>query len=634
MAVRFDAVSESYTRTVSLGEQTTFTFAMWARLRANRSVSTTLWSFDDNADGTMFGFRTTTDGASLRVFDDIDGGAVASGPVMSANVWYYLSAVFDYNSIAGNLFYRTASAAALTQVFWTVNSPRTITRLLIGDGRYVNEWFNGNIAGFKFWTATLSPTELLNESRQIKPRRTADLRAFYPFTRAETTDYSGNGQTLTGGATATTEDGPPVSWYGAGPRITIGAGAAAPVTNAPAENAPYSVTANNPATSIQVSAECATFAVAAVDPAASIRPAALDAAIGVAVSDPADSVSPVGELAALTVPAADPAALVAPLSDVAGLAVPATDPAALVSPVGDVAGLSVVSVDTAGLVALLSDVAGLAVLPSDPAALVAPLSDVAGLNVVSVDAAAPVAPVGDVAGLSVVSVDAATGTAPGADSAAVTVSANDPTVAVPGDLLAGNATCVLSAHDASVSSVSNVTATAEAVTFTVAADDAGISTSVSAEPATFTVSADDAAASTSVSGTANAEAATFTLSGNDPFVSSAGNTVIFAETALFGLSAFDPAPSLGVIAITSGMTFDGLDLSSLIRLAGDVSLISFIAEDAFIGRQGGGTIEPADRPISTMEPLDRPIQTHRGADRDIQQMYSPDRSVATMNGGT
>jgi hypothetical protein len=35
---------------------------------------------------------------------------------------------------------------------------------------------------------------------------------WHPFINAETTDYSGLGRTLTGGAGATTETGPPISW--------------------------------------------------------------------------------------------------------------------------------------------------------------------------------------------------------------------------------------------------------------------------------------------------------------------------------------------------------------------------------------------------------------------------------------
>lgn len=569
MAVRFDA-AESYQRNLSLGSQSVFTFAMYARLRANRSVSTCLWSFDDTTDAGVFGFRTTTDGASLRLYDAAAGGSVVTGPTLSVNTWFFLCAVVDASITSGTFYWRTASAANLTSGTWTAGA-RTITTLYIGDDRFANEWFNGNIAGFQLWTAALSAAEVANESRQIKPIRTANLQAFYPFTRTETADYSGNGNTLTGGATTATEDGPPVSWYGAVPRIIIGTAVAA--TNASAEHAAYSVTANDPAPSIVVNAECATVAVAASDPAASVQPAALDAAIGLVVDDQAGSVVPVGELAALTVPAADVVGTVAPAGELAALTVAAADPAGLVSPVGDVAGLVVLSGDGTG----------------QPA--------------------------------------------PETELATLTVVANDPVVAVPGDLLGDVAAFSLSAEDASVSSVDQVTVNAEANAFTLAGENASGSVSLGSEPTAITLTADDATVSTSVNATVTAEALAFGVSGNDASVVIAADATVNAEVATFGLSAFDPAPSLGVIALNGAMTFDGFDLSSLVAFASEQALITLTADDAYIGRQGG-TMTTGDRPFTTIDSAHRPFQTHTGVDRDIQQVATVVRNLSTMSGGT
>jgi hypothetical protein len=216
MAVRFDA-AESYNTTLTLGAQANYTFSCWAKITTDRNAFSTVWSFDQNMDGSMFGLQTDTDGTTMKVYDDAVSSFVATGPNMTVGVWYYFCVAVAGTS--GTLYWRAATTQALSTATWTGGS-RTITRVLIGDDRYT-EWINGCVAGFSFWTAGLTAAEVANESQRYVPYRLANLQMFCPFVKAETADYSGLGHTLSGGATTTTEDGPPIPWRMSSPRLII-----------------------------------------------------------------------------------------------------------------------------------------------------------------------------------------------------------------------------------------------------------------------------------------------------------------------------------------------------------------------------------------------------------------------------
>jgi hypothetical protein len=265
MAVRFDA-DENYSATYTLGSQANYSVTCWGRLAVDRNDYTTFWSFDANSDGTAFILQTDIDGTSSFVWDDIVAGMVGAGPALTVGTWYFFAVCVAGTS--GALHYRTATTG-FTTVTWT-GAARTITNFLIGDDRYT-EWLNGNVAALKFWTAGLTLAEVANESMQYAPVRTANLAAFYPLVSAETTDYSGNARTLTGGGTATTEDGPPIAWQSGRPRLILPAGANA-VTATPTEAAATG-TAQTPAVALIVPSGVSTATGVAQAPTVAGRPA-------------------------------------------------------------------------------------------------------------------------------------------------------------------------------------------------------------------------------------------------------------------------------------------------------------------------------------------------------------------------
>jgi hypothetical protein len=216
MSVRFDA-AESYNATLTLGSQANYTFSCWAKVSVDRNNWSAIWSFDQNMDGTAFILQTDSDGTTVKVYDDNVGNFIVTGPNVTVGTWYYFCVAVAGTS--GTLYYRAATTQTLSTATWT-GAARTITRILIGDDRYT-EFLNGCVAGFKFWTAGLTAAEVAAESQQYMPQRWANLQSFHPFIKAETADYSGLGHTLSGGATTTTEDGPPIPWRMASPRLIL-----------------------------------------------------------------------------------------------------------------------------------------------------------------------------------------------------------------------------------------------------------------------------------------------------------------------------------------------------------------------------------------------------------------------------
>jgi hypothetical protein len=85
----------------------------------------------------------------------------------------------------------------------------TLPNLKIGASAFSGEWLDGVVAGFKHYSAILTTTEMEAEFANYSPTRTSNLvRAHFRPNLANTSDYSGNNRTLSGGTGSTTENGP------------------------------------------------------------------------------------------------------------------------------------------------------------------------------------------------------------------------------------------------------------------------------------------------------------------------------------------------------------------------------------------------------------------------------------------
>lgn len=217
MAVRFDTTGESYTRALALGTQAALTVACWFKLSVDRNDYSSPF-FIDNGTSDNWGLQTGADGTTMAtVFDASTQQGMGS---LTVGTWYFVC--LSTNGTSGNLFHKTASAAGLTTVAVTsVTASVNAATLRLGDSPWGNEWLNGCLAAVKVWTTALTAAEAQTESTQYIPDRLTNLVSWHPLVKAETTDYSGNARTLSGGAGATTEDGPPIPWRTAPTRLIL-----------------------------------------------------------------------------------------------------------------------------------------------------------------------------------------------------------------------------------------------------------------------------------------------------------------------------------------------------------------------------------------------------------------------------
>jgi hypothetical protein len=312
MAVRRTASGQHYTRTLTLGSQASWSICSWVKL-----------SVDRNDFGTFFAFQSTnsimmevgSDGTTLDIWDDSVGGTVGTTVALTVGTWYFVGMSVAAGTNASFMYVRAANAATATTATWT-QAARTLTTLWLGQNQY-GEWYNGPQAATKWWLASITQAEMDAEYRQQLPNRLADLGGFYPQVRAETTDYSGLGRTLTGGTGATTEDGPPVPWKASFPNLILPS-SAAPVTNVNVEVATAIGAALD--TTIAASPTVATAATATGDaqtPTANVSPGPSAATATGDANNTSSSIAANGNAATVTGDANSPNAALSSNPDVA-----------------------------------------------------------------------------------------------------------------------------------------------------------------------------------------------------------------------------------------------------------------------------------------------------------------------------
>lgn len=201
MSVRFSGAGQNYTATNGL-PGSTYTVLAWAYLVADRNTTSTLWVHDaSGSDG--HNVRTQADGVTLEVNSS---GATITPGAFTVGAWHRVA--FAANGTSGTL-YIGAATGSLTPASGAIPS-LTVSSVSIGSfSTGSGSWLNGQLANLKAYSATLTQAEIETELRFWFPVRTANLLRYHPFHGAETTDRSGNGNTLSGGTGATAADDPP-----------------------------------------------------------------------------------------------------------------------------------------------------------------------------------------------------------------------------------------------------------------------------------------------------------------------------------------------------------------------------------------------------------------------------------------
>lgn len=217
MAVRFAADGRDFTRAIT-GPLTAISVACWAKISVDRDNYSTIWSIDSGSTSDVLCLQTDSTGTNLVV----QFGGEQTLRTLTVGVWYFLGLIADNTNVT--LISRAPSDTSFTVNTVAASNAATVaaTTLRIGESPWGSEWLNGCVTGLRWWAATLTQNEMAAECFQHLPRRTNGLRGWYPLlTHTQTTDFSGAGLTLSGGAGASTEDGPPVSWRTGRHRIVL-----------------------------------------------------------------------------------------------------------------------------------------------------------------------------------------------------------------------------------------------------------------------------------------------------------------------------------------------------------------------------------------------------------------------------
>jgi len=224
VAVRFSASGQTYSRSLSAGSLTQFSITGWAKIVTSRNDYTAFWSISSGTRDYLI-VGTGSDGLTMVVENENSDINLATATV---GTWYYIGVTVNGTSVTA--VHKSASAANPTVTTGTLSGAQVnAATLQIGNSPFT-DWLNGSVAAVKLWTgAALTADELIAEARSYRPVRTTNLRAWYPLTHPETTDYSGNGQTLTGGTGATVDDGPPIAWGDGLPVIILPATTSEPI---------------------------------------------------------------------------------------------------------------------------------------------------------------------------------------------------------------------------------------------------------------------------------------------------------------------------------------------------------------------------------------------------------------------
>lgn len=213
MAVRISATGQDFTRSLALGSLTALTAAFWWKVSVDRNTYSSAF-FVDNGQADNWGVQTGVDGTTANVI--MDGNSTAS-VAMTVGTWYF--GCLALSGSTGTFYYKTAGATSLSTTAITGVTATNAATLRLGESPWGAEWLNGCLASFKLWSAQLTQAEIELEAAQYLPNRLSSLVSWHPLVKTELIDYSGNARTLSGGTGTTTEDGPPIPWKLASPRI-------------------------------------------------------------------------------------------------------------------------------------------------------------------------------------------------------------------------------------------------------------------------------------------------------------------------------------------------------------------------------------------------------------------------------
>ena len=464
MAIRSDASTDRLTGGGITG--TVGTITCWFRVAVDRNNFSNVWVlWNSGTTGVEAGFGTLSDGVSFTTFDS--AFTTQTGPTVQVGAWYCMALVM--NGTSWTLYYGTSPSSL------TVVGPDTMAAISSPGGLSISDptdWLNGDVASFKAWARALSAAEVAAELSTYQVVDATSLVRVHSFFQSPgTTNEAGSGDNLTAGNTTTTTssvllaiDGdvtPPLMfapglwqspsgqfpqpWVGSeevpssGTNVaaeeapfTVAANDATTTVSTNAEEAPFTVAAQDGQVSVFVNADVATFSVVANDTTSTIAANAEGVSFSVAANDTTSTVVANAETATLSVDAQDPAASVGVAPSSADFTFDAQD--ATVSTSGatnanaESAAFTVTAHDAQVSVGVNAAEAAVTVAAENPTTTIVVNPAEAALSVAADNAAASVFVNAQVATFSVAAEDMSTTISPVVDVASFLFEANDPSV--------------------------------------------------------------------------------------------------------------------------------------------------------------------------------------------------------------
>jgi len=206
MAVRFTGDGQQPSVTLGASLEGGFTFAGWVYIVTDRNDYSTVMCLSDGSTSEWVLLQTDASGTNLR--PDVSDAANGSSTALSTGTWYFVCLTFDGN-VATWYSAELADPSLTTRSSTSSSAGETgIDTLQFGESIYGTEWWNGRIEGFKLWDVVLNSSEREAERAQLDPVKTSDLVGSWRLASpSDTTDYSGNGNTLSAMTGASTESG-------------------------------------------------------------------------------------------------------------------------------------------------------------------------------------------------------------------------------------------------------------------------------------------------------------------------------------------------------------------------------------------------------------------------------------------
>lgn len=198
MAIRFDALGDSLSRTTGLPGITAYTMCGWFKISIDRNAFSTFLAFGAATGNLHHTIGTGADGITLQIWG---GSATTVGSALTVGQWYHLAMACDsVNSVRGYL----------DGILNIDNNPAntvTAVKLWVGNNSET-EWLDGCAENVMVFNRVLTSDEILMQSRSIRPVNFASLNSWSKMRHGqEYNDIAGSGNYWTVGGTLHTEPG-------------------------------------------------------------------------------------------------------------------------------------------------------------------------------------------------------------------------------------------------------------------------------------------------------------------------------------------------------------------------------------------------------------------------------------------